>query len=488
MRVLLVPELYRPRDATTCGTLRDAVAWVEQWLARDPSVHVYWLLPPRGDAGYARADVLADRERVTLLEAEPLGRGADRDLLTDVGYTTAQLEAVREGIFDPGAYLDAVVDQLRSGRFHLYEWLLERTDQWAATVRPFDVIANVHDLQLPFKYRYCSHRNDYQMRMEHCAAAFADGRWFTADVDRQRFRERAGTFLRSDAVADAADDAVSIGSPIDVDAFEETYASEPQTFHVAGSLWEKKDVGRLLAVGERLHERFGIETVLTSMEDVPPAVRDRDWLTAHPEADRDAYERALREGDLAICASEYETMARTPFEQAASGQVLLLRNEPWVEECVPDDYPLTAADDDLADLAVRVVERWERAVAANRRLVEYLASERSPEAVGERTHADLRRRVASKRRTYEEAGTLARDVVRRAVADADGEITLDALLERTAAYTDDGRPIVADPECALVDVVYALRSLQYVDVGNPGTPMFRRRDADGRDALPTDGR
>jgi hypothetical protein len=34
MRVLLVPEVYRPSDATAAGTLRDAVSWVDQWLER----------------------------------------------------------------------------------------------------------------------------------------------------------------------------------------------------------------------------------------------------------------------------------------------------------------------------------------------------------------------------------------------------------------------------------------------------------------------
>jgi hypothetical protein len=30
MRVLIVPELYRPGDATANGTLNDAVVWVEE--------------------------------------------------------------------------------------------------------------------------------------------------------------------------------------------------------------------------------------------------------------------------------------------------------------------------------------------------------------------------------------------------------------------------------------------------------------------------
>ena len=40
MRVLLVPELYRPDDAPANGTLNDLVTLVERWLAVDPSMHV----------------------------------------------------------------------------------------------------------------------------------------------------------------------------------------------------------------------------------------------------------------------------------------------------------------------------------------------------------------------------------------------------------------------------------------------------------------
>lgn len=49
---------------------------------------------------------------------------------------------------------------------------------------------------------------------------------------------------------------------------------------------------------------------------------------------------AFVQGDLAVCASEYETMARTPFEQAESGQALLLHDKPWIDDCMPENYRL----------------------------------------------------------------------------------------------------------------------------------------------------
>jgi hypothetical protein len=493
VRVLVVPEVYRADDATACGTVRDAATWVERWLDRDPTVHVYWLLPPREEANYERGDVLADRRRVTLIEAPPLGRGEGRELLTDVGYSTAQLEGLRERIYGEGAYLDVVVDQLRGGRFALSEWLLEQVDQWAATVRPFDVVANVHDLQVPFKYRYCSHRADVQMRLELAGAAFADGRWFTAGVDRREFRVRAARVLDDRVAADAAEDALTVGSPIRVDRFEETYAEEPRTLHLAGSLWDKKNADRLLAVAERLHGRFGVETALSSMEEIPERYAAPEWVRAYPNADRETYERLLGEGDLTLSASEYETMARTWFEQAASGQVFVARDEPWVRECVPDDYRLLAGGDGrsssarrtssdsadpLADRAVWAVEHWAEAVAENRRLVDYVRRTRSPGAVGERTYADLRRRVETKRDAYETRAGPERDAVAAVVdeaeanADGDAELPLSTVVERTAAFAADGEPITEHPDYALADVVYALRSLGYVDTGEPGAPAF----------------
>jgi len=71
-------------------------------------------------------------------------------------------------------------------------------------------------------------------------------------------------------------DAVETGAPVAFDAFERSFADRPEWFHVAGSTWAKKDRDRVFAVAERLHDDYGIRTVLTSMDDVPDAVADRD--------------------------------------------------------------------------------------------------------------------------------------------------------------------------------------------------------------------
>jgi len=497
MRVLVVPELYRPEDPSANGTLADAATWVSRWLDRDPSVHVYWLVAP----SLPDEAVLADRERVTAIRADPFGEGAGEraGLFTEGGYSWAELAAIEREIYDRGAYLDCVVDQRRSGRFDLEKWLCRQTNRWAADVTPFDVVANVHDLQVPLKYRYCDHRNEFQSRMEIAAAVFADGIWFKAGIDADRLRERATEFLRPEVVESALDASIETGSPIDFSSFSESYADDPRHLHLAGSLWDKKHADELLAVGRRLHEAFGVETLLTSMEAIPDEYADFDWVQAFPEADRETYEAALRRGDLAVCASEYETMARTPFEQAASGQVLVIRDEPWIYDCVPEDYRFAGDAEDLGDLAAEAVENWESATEANRRLVARVEEVRDPDRSARRTHRDLRERVESKRQSYDLDSSDA--PVRAALADgrganaggareatrsraearasaSDGALTraidLNILREATADHTDDGRPVTDSEDYALADLVYALRSLGYRDAGNPGTPLFVR--------------
>lgn len=299
------------------------------------------------------------------------------------------------------------------------------------------------------------------------ASAFADGIWFTAGVDARRFREYADEFLDASVVESACEEAVVTGSPVEFDGFETDFADDPSHFHVAGSLWEKKSADLVLEIAERLAGRFGVRTVMTSTESIPAEYREPSWIDAYPNASRAEYERALSSGDLSVCASEYETMARTPFEQAASGQVLVLRDRPWIYDCAPDDHWLVEPLEDLSDLVVDAVEHWGEAVAETRRLVEHARATRSPERIGERTYRDLIERVRTKCERYPSGG-----VVGRTLADVEGAVELPAFVAATAAYTDDGRPLLARDDVAGTDVVYRLRRHGYVDRGGSGTPVF----------------
>jgi hypothetical protein len=459
MRVLLVPELYRPDDATANGTLNDAVQLVEEWLHLDSNLHVYWLLAPPDVADYDREYVLADRERVTLIEAEPFMYGHEHeDAFSETGYTEAQFRAIEETVFDRSGYVDVVVDQQVTGRYDLYKWLHRLGGGPKAAVQPTELIGDVHDLRLPFKRHGQGMPDDAPTKAEISAATYADGLWFKAGVDRSRMREYGTAFLDSEFLDDLLDDALETGSPLDFSAFSESYADRPERLHVAGSGWDKKNVDVVLSAAETLHDEFGIRTLMTNMDPIPEGMADREFVDACPECSREEYATALRNGDLAICASDHETMPRTPFEQAASGQVLVIRDEPWAYDCVPEDYRLAGDVDDLETLAVRAVENWDEAVAENRRMVARVREVRSPAECGRRTYRDLAERVEGRISEFEETETP--EAVERAVSRFDDRVPLDDLREQTSE------------DVSVADLVYALRSLGYADAGNPGTPVF----------------
>ncbi|MFC4550866.1 MULTISPECIES: hypothetical protein [Halorussus] len=468
MRVLFVPELYRPDDATANGTLEDAVQLVDEWLDRDPNLHVYWLLAPPEAANYDPEYVHADRERVTLVEAEPFMAGHEHeDAFSETGYTEAQLRTIEERIYDRGAYVDAVVDQHVTGRYDLYKWLHRLSGGSEAAVQPVELVGYVHDLRLPFKRHGRGYPNDAPTKVETAMATFVDDLWFKAGVDADRMREYAGEFLDDDFLDDLVADALETGSPLDFSAFEESYADEPETLHVAGSGWRKKNLDVVLDAGETLYEEFGIRTLMTNMDPIPDGFAEREFVDAYPECSKERYRRALDAGDLAICASDHETMARTPFEQAASGQVLLLRDRPWIYDCAPDDYRLTADLDDLESLAVQVVQDWEAAVEANHRLVAYVTRVRDPERCGRRTYERLRAGVGERVDAFEDDETLRR---------------VDAAVAEPTAEGDRPGPVAlgdlsAAVDAPVADLVYGLRSLGYADDGSPGEAVFRPADA-----------
>ena len=478
MRVLIIPELYRRADASANATLNDAVTWVEQWLAIDDAMHVYWLLPHRGDTNYEREYVLADRDRVTLIEADTFMAGNEYEwLFTESGYSEDQLFALKREIYDELGYVDVVVDQLRQGRKDLYKWLLYLAGHRPTEAIPFDVIVNVHDLMLPVKYPGDGYRVNFHRQLEVTESVLAEGIWFKARLDADGLPVFGREFLRESVIDDALGSAVLTNSPIDFSAFVERYRDEPKWFHVAGSGWEKKHVDVVMEIAKLLHDEYGIRTLMTSMDEIPRKYARQQWVEAHSQASREVYERALQRGDITVCATEYDTMARTWFEQAASGQVLVLRDEPWLQEVVPQKSPLVVPLDELPDRVRWVVENWDDAVVANQRLMEHVRKIRSPRRAGRMTYDDLVRRVDEKIDRYTETlsgGETRRRAVARAVDDLESDaVGLEELDERGEGYTDDGEAFLEQEWCTITDLVFTLRWKGYTDTGRAGTPVFR---------------
>ena len=485
MRVLIIPELYRPKDASANATLNDAVTWVEQWLRLDETLHVYWLLPHRGVANYERPYVLADRERVTLIEADYFMQDTDVEwLFTESGYTGKQLRALQRRIYDRLGYVDIVVDQLRQGREELLKWLLYLSGHRPDEPKPFDLIVNVHDLMLPFKYPGDGYRDTYHRRLEVTRAVLSDGIWFKARLDASELPIFGESFLPSSVIEASIDAAVLTDSPIDFSQFEETYSETPEWFHIAGSGWAKKHTELLIEIAKDLHDQYGIRTIITSMESIPSEYTDYPWVEAYPEASLTEYRRMLEKGDLAVCATEYDTLARTWFEQAASGQVLVIREEPWIRDCVPSDSPLVVPVAKLRERTRWAVENWDLAVAANRRLTEHVRAVRNPERAGKKTYADMAWRVAEKTEAYSEIHERSARREKRignAIDRLDAErLSLRELDDAGTAVTRDGETLLSQEWCSLADLVFALRARGYFDRGNPGTPEFQRATNDGR--------
>jgi hypothetical protein len=400
------------------------------------------LLSPPEVADYDPEYVHADRDRVTLIEAEPFMHGRpNQGAFTESGYSEGQLDALREATYEQLGYVD--------------------------------VIANVHDLQLPFKYAGTGWRNEFQRRTEVADAVLSDGMWFKAGVDMEGMRDYGHEFVQESVVDAALDDAVQTGSPIDFSRFEESYADEPEWVHVAGSGWDKKQVGTVMEIAELLHEKYGIRTVMTSMSQIPAEYAELPWVEAHSKASRTEFEDALRKGDLCISATEYETLARTWFEQAGSGQVLIARNQPWIYDAILRDYELAGPLEELPDLAIWAVEHWDEAVAEARRMLEYAKDIRDPERSGQRTYDDMAKRVESKVEAYEPNEN--DEIVGKALEAVGKSFGLDDLNRATTEFTDHGDPLL-DGKYALSEMLFALRRRGYRDTGNPGTPVFEKRE------------
>jgi hypothetical protein len=373
-------------------------------------------------------------------------------------------------------YVDVVVDQLRRGRADLSKWLLALDGHRIEHPQSVDIVTNVHDLQLPFKYANTGWRNEFQRETEVTDAVLSDGLWFKATVDWEGMADYGHELMRESVVDRALDDAIQTGSPIDFSKFEESYADKPEYLHVAGSIWDKKQVGIVMGIAEMLHERFGIRTLMTSMSKIPAEYADLPWVETYPQATREEFETALRKGDLCVSASEYETLARTWFEQAGSGQVLIARDQPWIYDAIPRDYELAGSIDELPDLVVWAVENWDEAVAESRRMLEYAKKIRDPERSGQRTYDDMAERVEAKVEAYEPGESDNNDeVVGEALEAVGDQFALDELNRKTAEFTETGEPILAG-KCALSEMLFALRRRGYADTGNPGTPVFEKRD------------
>ncbi len=141
----------------------------------------------------------------------------------------------------------------------------------------------------------------------------------------------------------------------------------------------------------------------------------------------------------------------------------------------PDD---ATANGTLND-AVVWVENWDEAVDESKRMLEYAKEIRDPERSGQRTYDDMAERVVSNVEAYasnlNDGSDRNDEVVGEALGEVGDEFALDELNRKTAEFTETGEPILAG-KCALSEVLFALRRRGDEDIGNPGTPVFEKRE------------
>lgn len=467
MRVLICPELYKTQSVTANGTASDIRYWIDWWLEHDENIHVYVLMPDKSDIPWEAEKMRGTEDRVTLLTA---GRRRDGDGGLDTateGYSDAELRTIEEEVEDNWAYFDVVIDQNSYGRKMMWIFLNETFDTLKATVRPFDLVDYIHDVAAPYKYHAKRYRNEAPIVHDWTIMTYADRVWFKSPLDKKDTNKHMSDMFQFSEVGDVMDKSIVTQSPIDFDSLDESYSDEPSKIHLAGDLtYSKKNVPDILEACEFLYQRYDIETIVTSMKDVPEAVKESDCTSVNVPTSYDEYTDALNEGDIVFAASTEENGNVTFFEQAASGQVFVAWDKPWVYDQVPDDYKLTAPSKKaLRKIGAWVVNNWDEAVEENKRMVKHLKSVRSIEEVGTRTLDDLN--LMHDARIEEiDPGDWQRDAIQQAVDYVQDEpAKISDIDDASRHFTDSGKRMSEMFHYAYTDMILTLKKLGYEDVG-----------------------
>lgn len=63
------------------------------------------------------------------------------------------------------------------------------------------------------------------------------------------------------------------------------------------------------------------------------------------------YRRVIRQGDVFVVNSEFESSCIGFIEQVLIGQVGVVRQKPWVSDLIPESYPFVVeSDSELVDV------------------------------------------------------------------------------------------------------------------------------------------
>jgi len=473
VRVLVVPEIYKRNYLSANGNLKDVLSWIDDWIERDPTTHVYLMLPRRKDVEWD-IDVFENSPNVTVIATRRFLHGTKWGSFMSFGsWREEQLKQLDETISGNLGYVDAIIDQQPTGNVEIFKFWNENCDFRYAKVKPFDYIRCIHDLRVPYKAHGSLYRNDFDLLGEMLSTAYADGTWFQAGIDYDEFVQYGKKHFQFALLDEVRDNAIHSLAPIEFEKYDEQYNDAPKYVHVAGSILPKKNRKAVFETCEFLHQRYDIETIVTSMATVEDWWHGAEFAEVHEKCPYDTYQSALARGDLVISATSHETMGRTIFEQAASGQVLVAWSRPWLYDQVPEDYKFaTDSKNALKKVAAWVIQNWDQAVRENRRMVAHAREVRDKPVVGKKTYDDLARRVEERVDEYEFHWD--EDVLTQAIGYiGDDEFGLDEINSATRHFTESGKPILDNHFYPLSDLALALRKLGYEDTGTTLTPTFR---------------
>jgi len=477
MRVLIFTLAYRNEYALSSGTISDAVSWAQYWTDRDPTLHVYLVVPDRDDVAWDTEFLVdaasGDYPQITIIEAR-----RPEDTLGIRGFSDDELAAVETEWDEHGGYFDVVIDQRRKGRDRLVQFLTTLMQTKRCQKRPFRVVDYVHDVYAPYMFGY---NQDFPFelhgRQEFYGMTYSDRIWFSAESNERDVAKYGSRHLPQATVKDIFDRSRIVHTPLDISMSDAQFSASPRYLHIAGDAGvEKRNPDVVLEVSNFLYGRFDIETILTTRKsELPPIFKDVDHIHVHKSCPYETYRRQIGRGDIVLCVSKNDTEARTMFEQAAGGQVLLCWNRPWLYDQLPTDYALTIDHkDDMKKLAYWAVSNWDEAVAETKRGMEVVETRRGKENVGNRTYDDMRMLVDEKLAEFSLDGYVGTEIVEKAADSiSEGEFTIETLNDRTQYFTDSGATLLDIYFESRMNLVDALRRLGYVDTGER-TPRFRK--------------
>lgn len=471
MRVLLAPEVYSAADRLEMvQQVCDMRNWVVDWLDRDPSLHVYWLVPKQRHIDYDEAFLCADRDRVTLLTDRRFGQGKKYKKVES--WREQQLETIKREVDTHYAYFDAAIVQHAGSQDLLWRFLNDLFDETYASVAPFHLVRHLYMFKSPWR-KHTRYRNDTETIIDLATLACSDEVWRKNDHDQPEVNQYGREYLSFDALNDIDDRTIDVATPIECDAYDPAFSDEPTRLQINNTANMDSDVlDAYLGIAERVYARHDIPTQITPWSDDPTEYdRDGEFLTVREVDTMTEYRDAMADADIALSGTIENVSGLRQLQLVAAGQVLVTLQRPWTAHHLPDDYPLTAGSPDEAEKLVHwALANWDAAVDHGQRLQTHLTETRDVGVIGEQTHARLQTLVDDRVDSY--GLSWDEEVIADTLAYLDRDpVPLDTLDETTKRFTDSGSKLCSLFGYTRVDLVAALRTMGYRDTG-ARTPAF----------------